>query len=229
MRMSMGLEGVHLREARSSGTSHFALAISTFPHILQGSQGMIYESITEADYDSKLREIGNYLWDLEQQADLASARGDQESALALEQKILRQADRAASFARVTGRHQILAEFVAGLGYRMFHDWAKAAAHFEQVVRCSPENAEAWLELTWCYAELKDWARSASCARKSINFFPRASAGWGNLAISLIHLGEFSQAAEALTQATLLEPDDPRNEMIASMLEKQRKIASGRAL
>ncbi|MBV9391665.1 MAG: hypothetical protein JOY96_07225, partial [Verrucomicrobia bacterium] len=95
---------------------------------------MIYESINEADYDCKLREMGNYLWDLEQEADLANARGDQESVLAVEQKILRQADRAVSFARLPGRHQILAEFVAGLGYRMIHHWAKAADRFEQVIR-----------------------------------------------------------------------------------------------
>ena len=29
--------------------------------------------LTESDYDEKLREMGNYLWDLEQQADLAKA------------------------------------------------------------------------------------------------------------------------------------------------------------
>ncbi len=36
---------------------------------------MANNGLTDADYDNKLREMGNYLWDLEQQADLASAEG----------------------------------------------------------------------------------------------------------------------------------------------------------
>ena len=35
-----------------------------------------YTRLTEEDYDRKLREMGNYLWELEQEADLASQKGD---------------------------------------------------------------------------------------------------------------------------------------------------------
>jgi hypothetical protein len=34
---------------------------------------MAYTRLSERDFDQKLREMGNYLWDLEQAADLASA------------------------------------------------------------------------------------------------------------------------------------------------------------
>ena len=34
-----------------------------------------YTRLTDEDYDRKLREMGNYLWQLEQEADLASQKG----------------------------------------------------------------------------------------------------------------------------------------------------------
>jgi hypothetical protein len=50
--------------------------------------------LTDADFDEKLREMGNYLWDLEQEADRASADGRQPLVEEFEAKILRQANRA---------------------------------------------------------------------------------------------------------------------------------------
>ena len=58
---------------------------------------MIYIGLTDSDYDEKLREMGNYLWDLEQQADLARAEGRQAVVDQIESKILRQAERARTF------------------------------------------------------------------------------------------------------------------------------------
>ena len=49
---------------------------------------MNYLGLTDADYDEKLREMGNYLWDLEQEADLASAEGRQALVEEIEAKIL---------------------------------------------------------------------------------------------------------------------------------------------
>jgi len=71
--------------------------------------------LTDSDYDEKLREMGNYLWDLEQQADLASAEGRQAVVDQIESKILRQAERARAFLQIGGSHRVLAAFVAGLG------------------------------------------------------------------------------------------------------------------
>ena len=50
---------------------------------------MTYIGLTDSDYDEKLREMGNYLWDLEQQADLARAEGRQAVVDQIESKILR--------------------------------------------------------------------------------------------------------------------------------------------
>src|SRR5580698_6771851 len=48
-----------------------------FRYAQPGMTFMNPASLTDADYDEKLREMGNYLWDLEQEADRASAEGRQ--------------------------------------------------------------------------------------------------------------------------------------------------------
>ena len=88
-----------------------------------------YTKLTEEDYDGKLREMGNYLWDLEQQADLASQRGDESTVAEREQQIARIGQKAHAFSQIPGRHQILAFYVAGLANRMTRRWEAAADCF----------------------------------------------------------------------------------------------------
>src|SRR5208283_17006 len=98
---------------------------------------MNYLCLTVFGYDQKLREMGNYLWELEQQAHLASAERRQTLVDEFEAKILRQAERAHDFFQVRGSHQVLAAFVSGIGYRMTRNWQEATDHFLAVVQLSP--------------------------------------------------------------------------------------------
>jgi tetratricopeptide (TPR) repeat protein len=173
--------------------------------------------LTDSDYDEKLREMGNYLWDLEQQADLARAEGSQAVASQIESKILRQAERAHSFLQITGSHRVLAAFVAGLGYRMIRRWPDATDHFLSVVELSPLNGEAWLELTWCLAELGRWEECEMAARKTTEIFPATAASWGNLALALSRVGRTSEAKDAIRRANQLDPADGRNRAIQEAL------------
>jgi tetratricopeptide (TPR) repeat protein len=173
--------------------------------------------LTNSDYDEKLREMGNYLWDLEQQADLARAEGRQSVADQIESKILRQAERAHSFLQITGGHRVLAAFVAGLAYRMIRRWLDATDHFLSVVEVSPMNGEAWLELTWCLAELGRWEECELAARKSTEIFPKTAASWGNLALALSRVGRTSEAKDAIRRAIQLDPADARNHAIEEAL------------
>src|ERR1700751_3327785 len=173
--------------------------------------------LTDSDYDEKLREMGNYLWDLEQQADLAIAEGDQALVKELEGKILRQAERAHDYFQISGSHRILAAFVSGLGYRMTKRWEEATEHFLLVIQLSPMNGEAWLELTWCLAELGRWQECEMAARKSVEIFPEAAASWGNLALALAKLERTREAREAIWRAIQLDPADPRNRAIEAQL------------
>jgi Flp pilus assembly protein TadD len=166
--------------------------------------------LTDTDYDEKLREMGNYLWDLEQEADLASAEGQPALVTQIEAKIAVQAERAHRFLEIAGSHQVLAAFVAGLGYRMTRRWSEATEHFLAVLQQSPANGEAWLELTWCLAELGRWEECEIAARKSVEIFPNTTASWGNLALALSRLGNKSEAQEAIRHAIRLDPGDPRN-------------------
>jgi Flp pilus assembly protein TadD len=173
--------------------------------------------LTEADYDEKLREMGNYLWDLEQQADLASTSGRQGLVEEIEAKILRMANRAHTFLQISGSHQVLAAFVAGLGYRMTRRWSEAADHFLSVLHLSPMNGEAWLELTWGLAELSRWEECEMAARKSVEIFPNTAASWGNLALAYSKLNKKKEAKEAIRRAIKLEPADPRNRAIEDQI------------
>jgi Flp pilus assembly protein TadD len=182
---------------------------------------MDHIGLTDADYDEKLREMGNYLWDLEQEADRASAEGRQPVVEEIEAKILSQAERARDFLRIAGSHQILAAFVAGLGYRMTRRWPEATDHFLRVVQLSPMNGEAWLELTWCLAELSRWEECEMAARKSVEIFPNTAASWGNLALALSKLERMSEAKEAVRRAIQLDPTDPRNRAIEDQILSSR--------
>ena len=180
---------------------------------------MTYNGLSSADYNEKLREMGNYLWDLEQEADLASAHRNQALVDQVETKILDQAKRAESFLKVQGEHQMLAAYVAGLGYRMVRRWSEATGHFLSVLERSPMNGEAWLELTWCLAEQGKWSECEMAARKSTEVFPSTSASWGNLGMALNQLGRNDEAREAIQHAIELDPKDPRNRDILRMLEE----------
>jgi tetratricopeptide (TPR) repeat protein len=180
---------------------HFPMAISR------------YTIVTEKDYDRKLREMGNYLWKLEQEADLASQRGDGPAVAEREAQIERIGEKASAFSRTPGRHQILGSFIAGLANRMVRRWQAAADCFFDVLEGAPTNGEAWLELTWCLAELGHWEECAIAARKSTELFPASGASWSNLAIALHHLGHTAEAETAINKALEFEPNDPRNQAI----------------
>lgn len=178
---------------------------------------MNHNRLTDADYDEKLREMGNYLWELEQEADRANAEGQQTRVEELEAKILRLAERASDFLQIAGSHQVLAAFVAGLGYRMTRRWPEATERFFLVSRLSPLNGEAWLELTWCLAELGRWQECEMAARKSVEIFPNTGASWGNLALALGKLERKAEAKEAIRCAIQLDPSDPRNRAIEAQI------------
>src|SRR5260221_8005408 len=101
-----------------------------------------YTQLTEEDYDTKLREMGNYLWELEQEADLASQRGDQPAVAEREAQIQRIGEKAYAFSQAPGRHQMLGFYVAGLGNPMGRPWGKAADRFFFVLGISPTKWEA---------------------------------------------------------------------------------------
>jgi len=179
---------------------------------------MAYTRLSEHDFDQKLREMGNYLWDLDQAADLASAHDQRGEVERIEAKIQAVGQRAAGFAAIPGSHALLAAYVAGLAARMIREWQSAAGWFQRVVARHPENGDAWLELTWCLAELQDWPKCIEAARQATRLYPGASAGWGNLAMALRSAGDFDGARRAVGRALELDPKDPRNLQLRDELE-----------
>ena len=81
----------------------------------------------------------------------------------------------------------------------------------------PMPGEAWLELTWCLAELSRWEECEMAARKSVEIFPNTAASWGNLALAYSKLNKKKEAKEAIQRAIKLEPADPRNRAIEDQI------------
>jgi Flp pilus assembly protein TadD len=177
-----------------------------------------YTLITEADYDSKLREMGNYLWELEQELLAADARQDETKARQVQQKISSLAAKADGFFEIPGRHQLLAAYVSGLGLRMTGQWAVASDRFLKVLKLAPTNGEAWLELSWCLAETEHWEECEMAARRGTEFFPETGAVWGNLALALEKLGRAAEAVTAARTAVRLDPKDARSQELLARLE-----------
>jgi tetratricopeptide (TPR) repeat protein len=187
-----------------------------------------YTRLTEADYDSKLREMGNYLWELEQELLTADARQDETTARQVNQKISNLAAKADRFFGVPGKHQLLAAYVAGLGLRMIGEWADASDRFLNVLKLSPTNAEAWLELSWCLAETEHWEECEMAARRGTEFFPETGAVWGNLALALEKLGRTAEALTTVHTALRLDPQDTRSLELLARLEAENADIAGNA-
>jgi len=176
-----------------------------------------YTHLTDADYDTKLREMGNYLWTLEQEILAAAARQDEALVNRLQQKIYGLVVAADGFFSAPGKHQSLAAYVSGLGLRMIGNWREATDRFLNVLELSPLNAEAWLELSWCLAETGNWQECEMAARKGTEFFPETGAAWGNLAIALEHLDRGEEALSAAQTALRLDPQDARSRVLVDRL------------
>jgi len=182
-----------------------------------------YTGLTEADYDTKLREMGNYLWELEQELLTADARQDETTARQVHQKISDLAAKADQFFRIPGQHQLLAAYVSGLGLRMIGRWEEASDRFLKVLKLSPVNGEAWLELSWCLAETEHWEECEMAARRGTEFFPETGAVWGNLALALEKLGRTAEALTTVHAALRLDPQDTRSQELLARLELKDSV------
>ena len=176
-----------------------------------------YTRLSEADYDTKLREIGNYLWELEQGLLIADAHQDEAAISQLQQKISSLAAKADRFFEAPGNHRALASYVSGLGLRMIGNWSDATDRFLQVLKLSPTNGEAWLELSWCLAETENWRECELAARRGTEFFPETGAVWGNFALALEKLGRSKEALFAVRTALRLDPQDARCQELLARL------------
>lgn len=165
---------------------------------------------TTNDYDEKLREMGNYLFTLDQEGDIAHREGDDEQIEQIEKEIARLASKSDHFSKIDGPHYILACLVKGLALRMLKRWEEASQAFLDVLDENPMNGEAWLELTWCLGEQGKWEEARMAAEKGTEIYPDVSAAWGNLGHVLIQMELKSEARNVLQKAVQLDPDDLRN-------------------
>src|SRR5258707_12214054 len=97
--------------------------------LVPAAMDLPYTHLTEADYDTKLREIGNYLWELEQELLTADAAQDEAKALQVHEKISRLTAKADQFFKAPGEPRLLASYVSELGLRFIAQLADPRERF----------------------------------------------------------------------------------------------------
>ncbi len=98
----------------------------------------------------------------------------------------------------------------GLVARKLGRWDQAADAFGRVTRLRPDLVAGWKELTWALASLGRPEDAVVAARKAVELEPASSATLGNLAASLLAVGDHVGAREAVDGALRLDPTDPIN-------------------
>ena len=110
---------------------------------------------------------------------------------------------------------------------MLGQWTDASDRFLTVLKLSPTNGEAWLELSWCLAETEHWEECEMAARRGTEFFPETGAVWGNLALALEKLGRSAEALTTVHTALRLDPQDTRSQELLAHLEAKDTLARGK--
>ena len=117
-----------------------------------------------------------------------------------------------------GTQNVDAHFAIGLVHRVRVDYQKAALHFRQCLDLDPHHPNALLEMTKILGDQKRHDEALRYARRAVEAMPNASS-WGNLAMSLIALGERVEAKEAIGKAIKLDPEDAMNQYISKNFDR----------
>ncbi len=95
----------------------------------------------------------------------------------------------------------------GVANRRMGNWPAAEQAFRRLTALQPDFPGGWLDLTWALGEQQRHHDALEPARKALALEPRSVPAIGNLAATLMFVGEFAEAAELVEQGLELEPDD----------------------
>ena len=98
------------------------------------------------------------------------------------------------------------ESVLADGYMANHDYARAAAVYEDLTREYPENTDYWETLGRAYYELGRPGDSEAALQKALNLEPERVSSWGTLALIYFEREDWTNAGIILTQYIGLQPN-----------------------
>jgi len=173
----------------------------------------------QAQIVERLRSIGQELQRLERRIEEELTAADPMVMRPLQAAAIRLAEQAEALAAQLTRDQPLGLHVAGLGYRVAAAWGRAEQVFRQLLALDSNFLGAYLELVWCLGAQRRHAEALPYAREAVRLDPKSPGTLGNLALCLIHTGQFDEARETLWAAVAADPHDARSRYVLEHFEE----------
>ena len=115
-------------------------------------------------------------------------------------------------------HPGFAHFACGLVLRVLGQQEEAVEQFRTSLSHSPDTLNTLLEITRCLGESDNHSEARGYAQKAVEVEPSSPQAWGNLAMTLIQLGEREPARDAIDKALALAPEDTVNSHIKAAFD-----------
>ncbi|HRI04987.1 MAG TPA: tetratricopeptide repeat protein [Pyrinomonadaceae bacterium] len=160
---------------------------------------------------SRLKSLCQEALDLDIEAERAresknESRGG-EIFLRLKEEMLTEAEQ---IVMTAGRNMAIAHFACGLILRVLKQPADAEAYFRRANDLTPGVSNTILELVRCLGEQEKFDQAVPFAREGVAYEPNNPACLGNLALSLLMIGEKNEARQHLDKALAIDANDPIN-------------------
>jgi len=115
-------------------------------------------------------------------------------------------------------HPGFAHFACGLVLRVLGQQEEAVEQFRTSLSHSPDTSNTLLEITRCLGESGNHSEARGYAQRAVEVEPSSPQAWGNLAMTLIQLGEKESARDAIGKALSLSPEDKVNRQIKAVFD-----------
>jgi tetratricopeptide (TPR) repeat protein len=205
-----------LKYLRTENRTDVYLNIETGQEVYAGRPQIPADN--EAGLINALERIAREVLELEARLDRARADQDLEKG---EEIYHRLADRllpeAIRIIEGPGLEFGFAHFVVGLIFRILAMPAEAEQRFRKALFLKPDELNTLLELTRSLGEQDRPQEALQFATKAVGVFPDSATTWGNLAMCHIQSGNKVAAKDAIDRAIDLDPLDPINQHILSIV------------
>jgi hypothetical protein len=166
------------------------------------------------------QQIAERLWSIGQELQHLERRIEQEIEIAdpaviqpLQAAALHLARQAEVLTPRLTRDRALGLHFMGLGYRVAADWDRAEEAFRQLLAVDPSVLDGYLELVCCLAAQGRHGEALPFAREAVRLDPKSPGALGNLALCLIHNGQFDEARQTIWAAVAADPQDAKNRYV----------------
>jgi tetratricopeptide (TPR) repeat protein len=209
-------EGDHLQFLRRDENTDVYLDFTTGKEVFVGRTS----SDDDAENTLKLRleRLCGETLELNAKSEPLMALGDEESCMPIYERLLELFELAKEIVESEGSDFWMAHYSLGLTLRILKQYEDALPCFRRAHALNSEEINTLKELVLCLGKLKESEEALRYSRKAVKLAPNDHGAWGNLAMSLINVGNRVEAKEAIDHAIRLNSQDPLNRYIRDNFE-----------